>query len=48
MGYNKNKLVAFERAVLAESNEKIDIIEQEIRDYEQTELKKAKEDQNKK
>lgn len=45
MGYNKNKLVAFEQAILEESKEKINAIEQEIRDYEQTELTKAKEDE---
>jgi V/A-type H+-transporting ATPase subunit E len=45
MSYNKNKLAAFEQAILAESNEKIDAIDQEIRDYEQTELAKAKDDE---
>lgn len=45
MAYNRDKLTAFENAVLEDTDSKIAELEREVRDYEQAELDKAKEDE---
>jgi len=45
MAYNRDKLTAFENAVLEDTDSKIAELEREVRDYEQAELDKAREDE---
>lgn len=44
MSFDKDKLKAFENAILDETDKKISQIEDEIKEYEEAEMKKAKDD----
>ena len=44
MSFNKDKLRAFENAILQETDEKISQLEEEVKEYEKREIEKAKND----
>lgn len=44
MSFNKDKLKAFENAILQETDQKISELEEEVREYEKREIEKAKND----
>lgn len=44
MSFNKDKLRAFENAILEETDEKINQLEEEVKKYEEAEIEKAKND----
>ena len=45
MAYDQKKLQAFEQAIREETDQKIAVLEQEARQYEETELQKAKQEE---